>query len=231
MFTAHVLLLPGLIGALLAGHLALVAARHHTQFRRKRRQTEHRLLGLPTFPAQLPRSLGLLFAVAAVLFGLGGLVQVNPIWEWGPYDLAQGTNGAQPDWYLGWLIGALRLMPGFDVTIGDYTLVPNPFWGGILFPTVVMLLMLAWPWIERRLTGDHAIHNLLDRPRDAPGRTTFGVAFFTWVLLIFLAGAADRAYVFFELSYEGQIWFYRAFVWVAPVIVFNTSSTHWVLRG
>ncbi len=220
MFIAHVLLLPGLIGVLLAGHLALVAARHHTQFRRKPRQTERRLLGLPMFPAQAPRSLGLLFAVAAVLFALGGLIQVNPIWQWGPFELAQGTNGAQPDWYLGWLIGALRLMPGFDVTIGDYTLIPNPFWGGILFPTVVMALMLLWPWIERRVTGDRTVHNLLDRPRDAPGRTAFGVAFFTWVVLIFLAGSADRIYVYFDLSYTGQIWFYRAFVWVAPLAVF-----------
>jgi ubiquinol-cytochrome c reductase cytochrome b subunit len=220
MYIAHVLLLPGLIATLLAGHLALVAARHHTQFRRSPRQTEHRLLGLPTFPAQTPRSLGLMFAVAGVLFGLGGLVQVNPVWQWGPYAVAQGTNGAQPDWYLGWLIGALRLMPGFDVTIGDYTLVPNPFWGGVLFPTVVMLAMFGWPWLERRFSGDHAIHNLLDRPRDALGRTAFGAAFFTWVLLIFLAGSADRVYVYFGLSYEGQIWFYRAFVWLAPVAVF-----------
>ncbi|MEA2241524.1 MAG: ubiquinol-cytochrome c reductase cytochrome b subunit [Solirubrobacteraceae bacterium] len=220
MFIAHVLLLPGLIGALLTGHLALIAARHHTQFRRSPRQTERRLLGLPTFPAQTPRSLGLLFATAAVLFGLGGLVQVNPVWLWGPFELAQGTNGAQPDWYLGWLIGALRLMPGFDVTIRDYTLIPNPFWGGVLFPTVVMSTMFLWPWIERRATGDRAVHNLLDRPRDAPGRTAFGVAFFVWVVLIFLAGSADRVYVFFDLSYDEQIWFYRVVVWIAPVVAF-----------
>jgi len=220
MFIAHVLVMPGLIGALLTGHLALIAARHHTQFRRSPRQTERKLLGLPTFPAQTPRSLGLLFATAAVLFALGGLVQVNPVWLWGPFELAQGTNGAQPDWYLGWLIGALRLMPGFDVTIGDYTLVANPFWGGILFPTIVMFTMLLWPWIERRATGDRAVHNLLDRPRDAPGRTAFGVAFFVWVVLIFLAGSADRVYVFFDLSYDGQIWFYRVLVWIAPVAAF-----------
>jgi ubiquinol-cytochrome c reductase cytochrome b subunit len=161
-----------------------------------------------------------MFAVTAVLFALGGLVQVNPIWQWGPYELAQGANGAQPDWYLGWLIGALRLVPGFDVTVGDYTLIPSPFWGGVLFPSVVMLAMFAWPWIERRVTGDRAVHNLLDRPRDAPGRTAFGAAFFTWVVLIFLAGSADRVYVFFGLDYTGQIWFYRAFVWIGPLVVF-----------
>lgn len=220
MYIAHVLLLPGLIGALLAGHLALVAARHHTQFRRTPRQTNRRLVGLPAFPAQAPRSIGLFFAVVAVLFALGGLIQVNPVWQWGPFELAQGTNGAQPDWYLGWLIGALRMMPGFDVTLGDYTLIANPFWGGILFPTVVMATMLGWPWIERRITGDRAIHNLLDRPRSAAGRTAFGAAFFTWVLLIFVAGSADRTYVFFDASYTDQIWIYRVVVWVAPVVVF-----------
>ena len=111
-------------------HLALVALRHHTQFKRGPRETERKIVGVPTFPGQVPRSLGLLFAVAGVLVLLGGLVQINPIWLWGPFHTYSSTNGAQPDWYLGWLIGALRLMPGFDVTIGDYTLVPNAFWGG-----------------------------------------------------------------------------------------------------
>jgi ubiquinol-cytochrome c reductase cytochrome b subunit len=220
MYIAHVLIIPVLIGVLLSIHLALVAARHHTQFRRTPRQSDRRMVGMPLFPAQTPRSLGLLFATAALLFGLGALVQVNPVWQWGPFELAQGTNGAQPDWYLGWLIGALRLMPGFDVTIGDYTLIPNPFWGGVLFPTVVMVLMLTWPWIERRVTGDREVHNVLDRPRDKPGRTAFGAAFFTWVVLIFVAGSADRAYVFLDASYTDQIRIYRIVVWVLPVIVF-----------
>ena len=137
MYIAHVLILPILIGTLLAAHLAprRVAPPHAVP--RRRAQTERRVVGMPTFPGQAPRSLGLAFAVAAVLFLLGGLVQINPIWLWGPYHVGDSTNGAQPDWYLGWLIGALRLMPGFDVAIGHYTLVPNPFWGGALFPLVV----------------------------------------------------------------------------------------------
>jgi ubiquinol-cytochrome c reductase cytochrome b subunit len=147
-------------------------------------------------------------------------VQINPIWQWGPYDVALGTNGAQPDWYLGWLIGALRLMPGFDVTIGDYTLVPNPFWGGALFPLIVVAVMLLIPFAEGRLTGDRGPHNVLDRPRDAPGRTAFGLAFLTWVVLIFVAGSADRATVFFGADYETQMWIYRALVVFAPFVVF-----------
>jgi ubiquinol-cytochrome c reductase cytochrome b subunit len=220
LYIAHVLLLPVLIGTLMAVHLALVAGRHHTQFRSSPRATEKRLIGVPTFPGQVPRSLGLMFAVAAVLVLLGGLVQINPIWQWGPYDVAMGTNGAQPDWYLGWLIGALRLMPGFDLTIGDYTLVPNPFWGGALFPLIVVAVMLLIPFAEGRLTGDRGPHNVLDRPRDAPGRTAFGLAFLTWVVLVFVAGSADRATVSFGADYEAQMWIYRALVVFAPPVVF-----------
>jgi len=220
MYITHVLILPVAIGTLIAIHLTLVASRHHTQFRRKPRQTDRMLLGVPTFPGQTPRSLGLLCAVTAVIFGLAGLVQINPIWQWGPYETGLSTNGAQPDWYLGWLIGALRLVPGFDVTIGDFTLVPNPFWGGALFPLLVLVVLVAYPWMERRITGDRASHNVLDRPRDAPGRTAFGVAFFVWVALMFFAGSADRVLVFLGLSYEAQVWVYRVAVWVAPLVVF-----------
>jgi quinol---cytochrome-c reductase cytochrome b subunit len=220
MFIMHVLVLPVLLGALITAHLLLVASRHHTQFAKKPKQTNKTLVGMPAFPAYAPRSLGLLFGTAGVLFLLGGLVQINPIWLWGPYHLADGTNGAQPDWYLGWLIGALRLVPSFDVTIGSYTLVPNPFWGGALFPLLVMLVMLFWPAAERRVTGDHGFHNVLDRPRDAPTRTAFGAAFFSWVFLIFFAGAADRVYLFLGWSYDAQIWVYRVLVVVLPLVVF-----------
>jgi ubiquinol-cytochrome c reductase cytochrome b subunit len=216
MYVVHVFVLPILIGTLIAVHLALVAARHHTQFA-SRRATARKVVGMPMFPAYAPRSIGLALAVAAVLFLLGGLVQINPIWIWGPYHVADATNGAQPDWYLGWLIGALRLVPSFDVTIGDYTLVPNAFWGGAAFPLVVFLALALWPWAERRVTCDHGFHNLLDRPRDAPWRTALGAALLTWVFLIFFAGSGDRIFVTFGLSYSLQIWIFRVLVVVAPV--------------
>ena len=219
MYIAHVFLIPLLIATLLAVHLALVALKHHTQFRTERRQTERKIVGVPTFPGQTPRSLGLFLAVAGVLFLLGGLVQINPIWLWGPYHTYVGTNGAQPDWYLGWLIGALRLVPGWDFTIGDYTVVPNPFWGGALFPIVAFAFAFSWPLLERRVTGDYRYHNVLDRPRDAPGRTAIGVAVYTWISLVFLAGSADRVTVLFNLSYTSQVWVYRVAVWVIPIVL------------
>jgi ubiquinol-cytochrome c reductase cytochrome b subunit len=218
MYIAHVLVIPVLIGTLLAVHLALVALKHHTQFRQGPRESERKLVGVPTFPGQAPRSLGLFAFVAAVLFLLGGLVQINPIWLWGPYHTYSATNGAQPDWYLGWLIGALRITPSFDVTIGGYTLVPNPFWGGALLPLVFFAFLYLWPWLERRLTGDDAYHNLLDRPRDAPMRTAVGYAVLSLVFLVFLAGSADRVDVMFGLSYSAQIWLYRVLFIAGPVI-------------
>jgi ubiquinol-cytochrome c reductase cytochrome b subunit len=218
MYMAHILLFPVLIGTLLAAHLVLVAIKHHTQFRETTLQTEKTVRGVPTWPGQTPRSLALLLSVAGVLFLLGGLVQINPIWLWGPYHTYQSTSGAQPDWYLGWLIGGLRLVPGWDWVVGKYTLVPNPFWGGVVFPTIVVGFLYFWPWLERRLTGDDAFHNVLDRPRDAPGRTAVGVGMVSWVLIVFVAGSADRVNVLFGISYTAQIWVYRVLALAGPFV-------------
>ena len=220
MYIAHVFIIPALLATLIGAHLALVMARHHTQFKRDARHTQRRLVGVPMFPGQAPRSLALMLAVAAVLFLLGGLVQINPIWQWGPFEPWLGTNGAQPDWYLGWLIGALRLMPSFDVVIGHYTVIPNPFWGGVAFPLVVLAVLAAFPWVERRLTGDRTVHNLADRPRQAPNRTAFGVAFLSWIFLVFVFGAADRLYVLFGVSYETLLTVFRVAIWVVPALAF-----------
>jgi ubiquinol-cytochrome c reductase cytochrome b subunit len=218
MYIAHVFLFPALIAVLLGAHLLLVALKHHTQFRGRHGQSERKLVGVPAFPGQTPRSVGLMLAVAALLVLLGGLVQINPIWLWGPFHTSLSTNGAQPDWYLGWLIGALRLVPSWDFTIGHYTVVPNPFWGGALFPLLVFGFLYAWPLLERRFSGDYSFHNLADRPRDAPWRTAIGVGFVTWVLLIFLSGSSDRVFVTFGLSYAAQIWFYRVASFVLPLV-------------
>jgi ubiquinol-cytochrome c reductase cytochrome b subunit len=223
MYIVHVLVIPVLIATLLAAHLTLVALKHHTQFRSERRATERKIVGVPLFPGQTPRSLGLFAAVAGALFLLGGLVQINPIWLWGPYHTYSSTNGAQPDWYLGWLIGGLRLVPSWDFVIGGYTVVPNPFWGGAALPLLFFAFLYLWPLLERRYTGDYAYHNLLDRPRDAPARTAIGFAVLTCVFLVFLAGSADRVDVLFWLSYSAQIWVYRVLVFVGPLVAALTA--------
>ncbi len=204
---------------LITVHLAMIMRQHHSQFPGPGRR-ERNVVGTPLWPAYALRSVGLLLAVAAVLFLLGGLVQINPIWQWGPFHPYLSENGAQPDWYIGWLIGALRLMPNFEPTIGGHTIVPNPFWGGIAFPLFVFLVLFAWPALERRVTGDRRRHDLLDRPRDRPVRTAIGTAFLSWVVIIFAVGSTDRLFYRLGISYPGQIHFWRVGVWVLPVLVF-----------
>jgi ubiquinol-cytochrome c reductase cytochrome b subunit len=217
----HVFVLPALIAILIAVHLTLIIRPHHTQFPGPGRR-EDNVVGSPLWPGYALRSLGLFAAVAGLLVLLGGLVQINPVWEWGPYEPWLGENGAQPDWYLGWLIGALRLMPNLEVHAFGRTLVPNPFFGGLLFPTVVFMVLYAWPWLEERVfaRGDRAHHHLLDRPRDNPRRTGFATAFLTWVAVVFLAGSADRAFLAFGVDYELQVRIFRVLFFVAPPIAY-----------
>jgi ubiquinol-cytochrome c reductase cytochrome b subunit len=224
LYISHVFLLPAVMATLIVLHLALVARTRHTQFRGAR-ASERRVAGTPMWPGYALRSLALLAAVAAVLVALGGLVQINPIWQWGPYEPWQGTNGAQPDWYLGWLIGALRLVPPVDVVVGGYTVVPEPFWGGVAFPAVVFGTLYAWPWLEQRfITRDLARHELLDRPRDNPRRTAVGAAFFAWVVTVFAAGAADRAFLSFGVPYDTQVWIFRGAIVVVPLVAYLAAG-------
>jgi ubiquinol-cytochrome c reductase cytochrome b subunit len=221
LFIVHVFILPALIATLIAVHLVLIIRPHHTQFRGPGRR-EVNVVGSPMWPGYALRSAGLLTAVAGLLVLLGGLIQINPVWEWGPYQPWLGENGAQPDWYLGWLIGALRLMPNLEVHAFGRTLIPNPFFGGLLFPTVVFMVLYAWPWLEERVftRGDRSHHHLLDRPRDNPRRTAFATAFLTWVAVVFFAGSADRVFLAFGIDYELQVRIFRVLFFAAPVIAY-----------
>jgi ubiquinol-cytochrome c reductase cytochrome b subunit len=220
LYIVHVLIVPVVIATLIAIHLAVIVRQHHSQFRGPGR-TERNVVGTPLWPGYALRSIGLLLAVGATLFLLGGLVQINPIWQWGPYEPGLSTSGAQPDWYVGWLIGALRLMPNWEPHVGGYTLIPNPFFGGALFPTVVFLLLYAWPSIERRVTGDRLRHDLLDRPRDNPWRSGVAAGFLTWVFVIFFAGSMDRLFFRAGFPYESQVWFFRIAALVLPFVAYR----------
>jgi ubiquinol-cytochrome c reductase cytochrome b subunit len=235
LFVTHVLLVPVALATLITLHLAIVVRQHHTQFPGPLRR-EDNVVGTPTWPGYALRSLGLLLLVAALLVALGGLVQINPIWLWGPYEPSLGSNGAQPDWYLGWLIGALRLMPPFEPHVAGFTPFPTPFWGGILYPTVVFGILYSWPWLEERfLTRDFEHHDLLDRPRDNPRRTAFGAALFTWVATIFIAGAADRLFLATDIPYVRQVWIFRFAALVLPVVAYlvalRWARRLWISRG
>ncbi len=220
LFIAHVFVIPAILATLIGLHLAMIVIQRHSQFPGPGRK-QGNVIGTPMWPGYALRSLGLLAAVAALLVLLGGLVQINPIWLWGPYHTYVGTSGAQPDWYLGWLIGALRIVPGFDVIVFRHDLIPNPFWGGVLFPTIVFALLYSLPWIDRRfISKESASHHLLDRPRDNPRRSALAAATFTWVGVVFAAGAADRIFFQFGFGYEGVIWFFRGAFFIAPPLAY-----------
>jgi ubiquinol-cytochrome c reductase cytochrome b subunit len=216
LYITHVFLIPALIATLIGAHLITIVRTHHSQFPGPLR-SERNVVGIPAWPGYAARSLGLGLAVAALLFLLGGLIQVNPIWEWGPYEPWRGTNGAQPDWYLGWLIGALRLMPPLEISIGGHTLVPNPFFAGVLFPSAVFAFLLGWPFVDRGRS------DLLDRPRDNPRRTATGAAVFTFVFIVFLAGSADRLFLASGVPYTTQVWMFRIAAIVLPGVVYAVT--------
>ena len=223
----HVFLIPAALTVLISMHLGMIMRQHHSQFPGRGRR-ERNVVGTPMWPAYALRSIGLMLAVVAVLFLLGGLIQINPIWQWGPYHVYLSENGAQPDWYIGWLIGALRLMPDLEPRIAGHTIIPNPFWGGVAFPGFVFIILYAWPWLERKITSDHRVHHLLERPRDRPLRTATGAGFLSWVVIIFIIGSTDRLFFRLDISYTAQIHVWRAGVWIVPIIVF--VLTVWICR-
>jgi ubiquinol-cytochrome c reductase cytochrome b subunit len=198
LYIIHVLIFPALIVGLLSAHLAIVWRQKHTQFRGPGKR-ERNVVGTRLWPTYAAKSIGLFAIVAGVLSALGGLAQINPIWLYGPYDPAAVSTAAQPDWYLGWTEGAIRLFPPWFLHLGHYG-VPEVFWPSIALPGLTFALLYAWPFIERRLTHDTADHQLLDRPRDRPLRTAIGVGVLTFYVVLLVAGAQDLYAQWFNLS-------------------------------
>src|SRR5205807_2332620 len=189
LFVLHVMLVPALIIALLTAHLAILWRQKHTQFRGPGR-TERNVVGSFLWPTYTLRSIGLFAAVAAVLSALGGLAQINPVWLYGPFKAAAVSTAAQPDWYVGWLEGALRIFPAWRIHVFGYT-ISEIFWPGIVLPGVTFGLLYMWPFLEARFTDDHLEHHLLDSPRDRPVRTAIGVGVLTFYIVLVVAGAQD----------------------------------------
>lgn len=189
LFVIHILILPVAIAVLLGVHLAMVWRQKHTQFPGLGR-TEHNIVGSRQWPTYALRSAALLAAVGSVIAALGGLVQINPVWLYGPYEPAAVTTSAQPDWYIGWLEGALRITPDFRLKLFGYR-VPEAVVPGVGLPMVVVGLLYAWPFLERWVTRDRQAHHLLDRPRDRPARTAIGAGGLAFGIVLMLAGGQD----------------------------------------
>ncbi len=233
-YVLHVLIVPALIVGLLSVHLAMVWRQKHTQFRGQGNgleRTEDNIVGSRLWPQYAAKSAGLFLLVAAVLAALGGLAQINPVWLYGPYKATQAaaaTSGSQPDWYMGWVDGALRIMPPWEVRAFGHT-IANPFFPGVLMPGVTFGVLYLWPFLERRFTRDRERHNLLDRPRDAPVRTALGAATLAFYGILLMAGGNDVLAGIFRIAPEDITLAFRVLVFAVPVVVFFVTRN--VCRG
>ena len=216
LFVIHEFLFPLLLAGLLGAHLAVLWHQKHTDFAGPGK-TEKNIVGSRLWPQYAIKSQALLMFVAMVVFGLGGLVQINPIWIYGPFEAARSSAGTQPDWYVGWLDGALRLWPHWEFRSFGHE-IANPFFPGILLPGIVFTVIYAWPWIDKRVFSDYGEHNLLDRPRDKPLRTALGVAALIFFIDTTLASATDLIGNGLQVSFELLIEILQYGSFVGPVI-------------
>jgi ubiquinol-cytochrome c reductase cytochrome b subunit len=214
LFVFHILLLPALlIGGILV-HLAILWRQKHSQWPGPGR-TEHNVVGKAFWPSQVLKSTGLMLLTAAVLALMGGLLQINPIWTYGPFEPTTVSAPAQPDWYVGWLDGSLRLFPPLSLTLLGVT-IPDTFIAGVVIPGAAFTIMALWPFIEARFTDDRADHQLLQRPRDAPLRSAVGVAGLTFFVILTLAAGNDVAANIFRVPVETLTNLLRIVVVVVP---------------
>jgi ubiquinol-cytochrome c reductase cytochrome b subunit len=211
----HILFIPLAIGALLAAHLGLVFKQTHTQMPGPRTR-EDNVVGDAAWPVYLSKSTALFLGVVGVLVFMGGVAQINPVWQYGPYEPASVSVPAQPDWYLQWVEGALRVAPPLAIEVAGFT-VPTPFISGILLPLTVFLLMYLWPFIEEKVTGDTAEHHVLDRPRDKPVRTAIGTWGLSFLVLLTMAGSHDLQGLWLRQGVQTMTWAYRVALLVVPL--------------
>jgi ubiquinol-cytochrome c reductase cytochrome b subunit len=214
-----VLLIPGILVALVTLHILLLVYHKHTHWPGPGRANNN-VVGLPFFPVYVAKSGGFFFIVFGVTALMGALFQINPVWNFGPYDPSQVTAGSQPDWYMGWIDGALRIMPAWEWTIFGQTLSMNVFIPGVIVPGLLFGILGAYPFVEQWVTGDKRVHHLLQRPRNAPTRTAFGVAGITWFGLLWISGGNDIIATQFDIDFYWITRLLRVLVFVGPVIAF-----------
>lgn len=223
LYGVHILLIPGIILALVTAHLMMVWYQKHTQYPGPGR-TEKNVVGFPLMPVYMAKAGGFFFVVFGVIALIGGLVTINPIWIFGPFTPDQVSAGSQPDWYIGWLDGALRIMPNWETSVLGITISWNILIPAMVIPGIIFTLMALYPFIEQWVTGDKREHNLLDRPRNAPTRTAIGVMSLTFYGLLWIGGGNDIIATTFDLSINSITWALRVLIFVLPPIAFVVTK-------
>ena len=219
LYMVHILLIPGLLLALIGAHMLLLVFHKHTQWSGPGR-TEQNVVGYPMLPVYMAKAGGFFFMVFGVTAAMGGLLSINPVWKFGPYDPTKVTAGSQPDWYMGWPDGALRIMPNWESHIWGHTISWNILVPIQILPALMFTVVLLLPFLHAWVTGDKREHHLLQRPRDAPTRTAFVATLMAIYGLFWAAGGNDIMATHLRMSLNSITYFMRAAVFVVPPIVF-----------
>jgi len=219
LYSVHILLIPGILLGLVTAHLLMVVYQKHTQFPGPGR-TESNVVGYHLLPVYMAKAGGFFFIVFGLTTLIAGLVTINPVWLYGPYTPSQITAGSQPDWYIGWLDGAVRVTPNLETTAFGHTISWNILIPALIIPGIMFTALGIYPWIEAWITGDKREHHLLDRPRNAPVRTALGVMALSFYLILWIAGGNDIIATSFNLSINTLIWSFRIMLFVVPPIAF-----------
>ncbi|WP_306333628.1 cytochrome bc complex cytochrome b subunit [Streptomyces sp. KL118A] len=227
LYPIHILLLPGIMLGLVVVHLILVFYHKHTQFAGPGK-TEKNVVGAPLLPVYIAKAGGFFFLVFGVLAVMGAVATINPVWLMGPYRPDLVSTGAQPDWYLGFSEGLIRVMPGWEINAWGHTLNLGVFIPFALFP-LILLAIGVYPFIESWVKGDRREHHIADRPRNAPVRTGLGVAWLALFGVLMVGGGNDLWVTHFHLSINAVTWFVRIGAFVVPVLAFLV--THRICLG
>ena len=219
LYSIHILLIPGILLGTLTAHLLLVWYQKHTQFPGPGR-TNKNVVGFPLFPVYTAKAGGFFFIVSGIITLMSAMFTINPIWLYGPYVPDQVTAGSQPDWYIGWLDGAVRVIPNWETVIFGHNISWNILLPALIIPGIMFTLLALYPWIEAKATGDKSEHHLLDRPRNAPTRTGLGAMGLSFYILIWISGGNDIIAQAFSWSINSITWTIRVLLIVLPPGVF-----------
>ncbi|MEV3924525.1 cytochrome bc1 complex cytochrome b subunit [Actinomadura coerulea] len=223
LYVIHVLLIPGILAALIPLHAVVLTWRQtHTQFPGKG-SSNTTVRGYPFFPVFIAKTTAFFLWVLGVTTLLAAFFQINPIWLFGPYDPGAISSGSQPDWYMGWLEGALRIMPSWEISVWGHTVAMSVVVPALVVPGLLFTGLAVYPFLERWVTGDSQIHHLLDRPRDVPARTGIGVGGVVFYGGLWLAGGNDVLSHKFDVSLFWTTWFFRFLIILGPVLAYAVT--------
>ena len=219
LYIIHVLLIPALLLALISAHLFFMFHQKHTQMPGKGR-TNANVVGSPTYPYFAAKTGAFFFFIFAVLALLSTFAQINPIWLFGPYNPSGITAGSQPDFYMGALEGALRLMPAWEWNVFGHTFAFNVFIPALVPLGIIFTGAALWPFLEQWATGDRSEHHVNDRPRNAATRTGVGMAAVTFWGVLWLEGANDIIADQLQIPLYTLTWIARVAVIIGPIIAY-----------